>query len=430
RPYSIYYMDNIVIQIILTLLFVVCSAFFSGAETALFSLSRARLLEYAGQSRSCRIQIVGLMKDYNRTLTAIVFGNMFMNSSLSISINLMISRFSHNPTLSLVISLFISLVILLIGGEVTPKAVAILNAEKVSDFAAPILWYYRKSVMPLILVAEKLHSLLWRVVGRMKQPSLTHDEYYAFVDMARDTDAFNDSEADMLEQILDFEDLRISKLVRSRMDIKCISEEMSAEEVADIIKISRQKFLPVIKDSIDDAVKMFSVRDFFRLGEIKRADWKDSDCVFEAVFIPGGTTVQKAITIFEKRKIRAALVVDEFGGVIGVLARKEIYERVFGEILEEFEKSDWQLRKIGDSKWTLKGNIMVEDVAELIPGIRLPESESATLSGMVVEALSDFPERGEVVRIGNCSVKVTNLLGNRITEFELSINQEEQEDGL
>ncbi len=238
-------MDSLALHIVLSCFFIFCSAFFSGAETALFSLSRARLLDYSGQSSWRRRFIVLLMKDYQRTLTAIVLGNMFMNASLAITINGIVGRFAANPALSLAISLSISLVVLLLGGEVTPKAVAILNAERISDMVAAPLWYYRKAVTPFVLVAERLHSVLWRFAGRRSQPPLAHDEYYAFVDMARDIDAFSESETRMLEEILDLNAIRVSKLVRSRMDISCVSEGMSAEKVEGVIRRYMQKFLPL-----------------------------------------------------------------------------------------------------------------------------------------------------------------------------------------
>ncbi len=421
-------MNILVFNIVLTLFFIICSAFFSGAETALFSLSRARLLDYAGQSRPCRRYIVGLMNNYNRTLTAIVLGNMFMNASIAITVNGIVGRFSDNPVFSLVLSLSISLVILLIGGEVTPKAVAILNAELVSDFVAPILWYYRKLVMPLVLVLEKIHSLLWKLLGRTSQPPLTHDEYYAFVDMASDADAFSEEEARTLKEVLDLNELRVSRLIRSRMDIKCVFEDMSADEIEKGIRLSHQKFLPVAKKSIDDAELILSTRDFFRLAKDRRARWKEMNCCFEAVFIPDNATIQKVLSIFIMRKIPSALAVDEFGGVTGIICKKDIYGRVFGDIVEEFEKSDWQIKKTGDSTWILNGNIMVDDLAEFIPSIRLPESENSTLSGMIVEILSDFPKQGETLRLGNCLVSVSKINRNRITEFEINIEEKEAED--
>ncbi|HRU01389.1 MAG TPA: DUF21 domain-containing protein, partial [Victivallales bacterium] len=206
-------MNYIIFHIFLAFIFVFFSAFFSGAETALFSLNRARILDYSSQDDYTRKCIVELMNDYQRTLIAIVLGNMFMNASLSICINGIIMHFSKSPILSLIISLFISLIILLLGGEVTPKALAILNAEKISNIVALPLWYYKKTVMPLIILVEKFHSLIWNKIGRKQQPPLSHEEYYSFIEMAADIDAFSDSEKKIIEKILDFNEFRISKLV-------------------------------------------------------------------------------------------------------------------------------------------------------------------------------------------------------------------------
>lgn len=416
------------IHILSALFFIFCSAFFSGAETALFSLSRARLLDYASQSQRKRQCIAQLMDDYQRTLTAIILGNMFMNASLSICINGIVSYFNNSQFASLIISLFISLIILLLGGEVTPKALAILNPEKISDLVAMPIWYYKKIAMPFVLIAEKVHSFLWNLVGRTRQPPLSHNEYYAFLDMAGDIDAFSKSERKILERILDFNELSVSRLVKSRIEVLCINEKMQPDEVEEIIRKSRLKFLPVVKKSIDDAELMLSAKRFFLLGKEKRLSWLQADCCFEAVFIPEQTSLRKALPVFFQKKIPAAFAVDEFGGVTGLLYKKDIYERIFGEIGEEFEKSDWTLIEKSKNNWIIVGNAPIEELKHKIPELSIPDFESSTLNGIVVEVLSDFPQAGQEIQIGNAKIKISKLEKNQINQFELTLSEQNIEE--
>jgi CBS domain containing-hemolysin-like protein len=284
------------------------------------------------------------MDDYNRTLIALVLGNMFVNTGISIIMSGIIGRFNAGPALTLFISLFVSLVILLICGEVTPKTLAILNAEKVSDFIAPILWYYRLSIMPLILTIEKIHSVLWKIAGRKTQRPLSHDEYYAFAEMARDVEAFSEHEHTLLKNILELSELEALFLAKSRAKIHCVNCDMSQGEVADAIRTSRQKFLPVIKKSIDDTVSILSARDFMRIPFEKRAEWSVQNCVFDAVFIPEKAVLQNALSVFIHKRIPTALTIDKFGYITGMLCKKNIYETIVGDIREEFEKPEWKIK--------------------------------------------------------------------------------------
>ncbi|HPO90248.1 MAG TPA: CNNM domain-containing protein [Victivallales bacterium] len=419
-------MNYIIFHIFLAFIFVFFSAFFSGAETALFSLNRARILDYSSQDDYTRKCIVELMNDYQRTLIAIVLGNMFMNASLSICINGIIMHFSKSPILSLIISLFISLIILLLGGEVTPKALAILNAEKISNIVALPLWYYKKTVMPLIILVEKFHSLIWNKIGRKQQPPLSHEEYYSFIEMAADIDAFSDSEKKIIEKILDFNEFRISKLVNNRMEIHCIKKTMTIEEVKEIIRKSRQKFIPVVNSSIDDAEMILSSKRFFLNLANNNLNWLQSDSCFNVTYIPEGTTLKKALPIFFQKRVPAALAIDEFGGVTGIISKKDIYERIFGEISEEFEKSNFLIKKINNSTWELKGNILLEDLKEKIPSLSIPTLEASTLNGAIIEILSDFPSEGDEVQLGNATVKIKEISKKHITRFEINIQKKKK----
>jgi CBS domain containing-hemolysin-like protein len=420
-------MSSIWIYIFVVIALAACSAFFSGTETALFSLNRARLLEYREQNKFVRQCIVRLMRDYHLTLISLILGNMFVNTAISLTMNKIIGHFSHNPILSVFLSLFISLIILLICGEVTPKTIAILNPEKISDLTAPILWYYRLSIMPLILTVEKAHSLFWKIVGRTTQPPLTHNEYYAFVDMAKEVEAFNDREHMLLKNILELNETKTLFLVKRRMNITCVNTKMSTNEVVSVIKKSRQKFLPIITNFIDDSEKILSARDFFRLPREKRDEWARQNCCFDSVFVPEQTILQKATTIFAQKKISTCLVVDEHGGVTGMLCKKNLYESIVGNIREEFEEPKWKIRKSGNAAWIVNGKISPWELNALIPNILLPPSELSDISAITARTLQKPPEAGDSAALGNCIIKVLKIQNQKITELELILNEQDSE---
>lgn len=407
----------IFIEIIVLVGLVLCSAFFSGSETALFSLSRARLMAYRTDKSPTRQFIVRLMTDYNRTLIVLILGNMFVNTGISMINNELLSCFHFNQYATLAVSIFITVIILLLFGEVTPKMIAILKCEKTSDLVAPAVWYLRLVMMLIIKVVEFFCAFILDILGRKKQHPLSSDEYSTYVEMAQTVGAFSKQEAELVENILMLRKTRVARVMRTRTSIDCVLKHMNATQVESIVKESCQLFYPVAGEDIDDADYLLSVRDFFMLPPENRERWLQSSCTFKAVFVPENTSLVKALALMKKKQLQVALVCDEHGGIPGMLYQRDIYEEIVGGIEQEYDSPDWEIVKVSDGVWKVSGNMMTSDLCE-ISGWEAPENSPNTINGIFQESLERIPVKGDIVKIANAKFAVLNVFENMICDAE------------
>lgn len=409
-----------IVLIILFILFLLGSAFFSGSETALFSLSRARLLAWKDDDLISRRRSALLMgTTYNKTLIALILGNMFVNSGLTMTNDELMGMLKMRPEIATVISVIISIILLLLIGEVTPKTFALMYAESISERVSGFIFYMRKFFAPVIFIIEKIFSIILDLLGRKENLPLDHDEYSSYLDMAYSVGAFSGEETRLLTNILSLRELSVNAVMRARIDIRCVKKGMTPRRISNRMQKAQEQYYPVVSKDIDDAEHFISARDFYLLPEEKREDWQEL-ATFPAVFIPENTSLTKGLALMKKNKVPVALVADEYGGITGMLKLKDIYEELIGDVNAEFENPDWQVRKLSAKSWLLNGNIPIQDIEELT-NIDLEDISANTLNGLFCEIRDKIPAPGDSVVYKKIKIKAKKVDNNRIIEAELRL---------
>lgn len=408
---------KITLQIICLLILVLLSAFFSGAETALFSLSRARLFAFEQDKSPIRRQIAALMKKYNRTLVTLILGNMFVNTGISMINNELLSYLKYNQALTLALSIFISVVILLLFGEVTPKMIALLNNEKFSEFAAPLVSIFIFIMNPAISAIEKICSAILDLLGRKKQMALSQEEYQTYVAMAESVGAFDSRETALLEKIFALRVKKISQIATPRTEVECVRMNATPEELEKQIRSSCKLFYPVIKNDIDDSENILSARAFFELDKTQRINWHASTCIMKARFLPENTTAIKALSELKQSKTPVALLCDEYGGIAGMIHLKDIYEEIVGATGEEYEHPSWEMHKFFAGVWHTSGNLLVTDISET-SGWEPPPDCPNTINGIFIEKLGRVPQEGDMVLLNHARFTAIRIANNKVVEAE------------
>lgn len=409
------------ILIVIFIVFLLCSALFSGSETALFSLSRARLLAWEKDPRASRQRASKLMKSYNQTLIALVLGNMFVNIGLSITGNELFGKLDLTPLMSTLLSIFVVIVMLLIFGEVTPKTLALLNPEYLSEKLSGIVSGMRKILTPLIILLEYTFSSILDLLGRQKDQPLNPEEYSSYLDMAYAVGAFTDEETALLGNIFNLRECSVGIVMKSRVDVKCMKAKLTAQKVSAMIQKERELYYPVIKEDLDDSVSFLSARDFYLTSVNQREKWTEN-ATFKAIYIPESTSLTKALGEMKEHQVPVALVVDEYGGVTGSIKLKDIFEELVGDISAEYELLDWQIRKTGDSAWLLSGQITLQDITEMT-GVEFEETPLNTLNGLFYEIHEKVPKRGSILNLKGARIKALKVKNNRIIEAELKLTK-------
>lgn len=412
--------ELIIISVTIVIL-VILSAFFSGSETALFSLSRARLLAYESDKSRSRRFIVSLMGSYHYTLIALILGNMFVNSGISGLTDMAFNRLELTPLISTTVSIIFAVVVLLIFGEVTPKTIALNNAEKFSDKAAAPVWLMCWILKPFIVVLDYIFSIILKILGKRKSTPLTPDEYASFLEMASAVGAFSSIETEFLESAFALSEKSVAEVMTSRIDIHSVKKRATADEVAVIIRDSSQAYLPIIEDDIDNSDYLLSAKKFFMLPAEKRKTWYDSECLVEATFVPENSNLTKAYATISSSRADVALVTDEYGGITGVLGIEDIYEQLVGDIGDEHEIPFWTIQQTGENSYTLNGSVSLY-LLEEVTNWKVPnEIEVNTVNGLISEKMGRIPVLGDVIEESGIKLTVIKVKNNRVIEAKAEV---------
>jgi CBS domain containing-hemolysin-like protein len=409
----------IAIQAGLLLILVAGSALFSGAETALFSLGRARLLQYADDPRPDRRRTAQLMRTYNRTLIALVAGNMFVNTGISVMSSKLLLTMQLSPAQTTVMSALLAVVVLLVFGEITPKAVALQYSERLSCWLSGPTWWLRTLLAPILSVMEWGSAKVLNLLGRRRSSPLRPEEYSDYVEMAYSIGAFSDQESELLKHVFMLRQLRINRVMTPRVDVPCVRRDLSPAALIALVQQARRPFFPVVNETLDDATAILSVRNFFALDEAARQNWATSGALFPAVFIPESTSLTKALRTMASQAVPVALAADEYGGIVGMLEQKQVFGEIVGEIETEYERPAWQIHRESPTSWRINGQIPLDALRELLPWLPPPPGETHTLNGLFATQLDRIPQEGDRITFAGMELTAVAVHRNRVVEAVL-----------
>ncbi len=400
---------------ILLIFLVVLSALFSGSETALFSLSRARLQEYKDSPNPSARAAFRLMESYHHTLIILIMGNMFVNVGISMISDNLIHHLALNPVTTSIISIIFSVVVLLIFGEVSPKTLALLNSVAVSlKVSRPLLFIYTL-LRPFILLLNKIFSVILDILGRRKSEPLSAEEYSTYLDVAHLGGAFNAEEKDLLESALLMSRKEILDVMTGRVDVVSVHKTDSEEKISKIILREKEHFYPVISNDIDDADFLLSTKRFFLLPREERANWYRSSAMIPAQFVPENAGVSQALENMNRAGVAAALVTDEYGRVSGLVTKEDIFAEMIGDIEDEYDEPDYTFEQREDGSWSFTGMIPLYLFEELT-GWDIPQEDdldSSTLNGLFSEKLGRLPLNGDEILMDRIKLRADRISKHR-----------------
>lgn len=402
------------LNIILALIFVVFSAFFSAAETAIFSLSNMRLRHV--RDKHLRGKIVDkLLKKPTTLLSTIVCGNMLVNIGFSSLVTtILVAIFGEN---GLIFAIFVSGAIILFLGEIFPKTLAIYLAEPIALFSAPILVIFSYIFYPFIFIFEKIVNFFsFFLVGHERKAVLNHEEFKTAVSLSKIDGNISSDEAEMINRILEFKDTWVSEIVTPRIDIQGINISATQEEVLATLRQKKYSKFIVYQNSLDNIVGLLYAKDVF-LNQTK--DFKK--LIRDVIFFPESKRIDSLLKFFLDQKEKIAVILDEYGGTEGLVTLEDIEEELFGEIYDEFEVPRELIEKIDDSFYRVFAKAAIKTV-NLKLNINLPEVED-TLAGFLLSQMKKIPGPREKFSFDNLEFIIERVTTKRIVSVLLKINQ-------
>ncbi len=403
-------------ELILLITGLLLSGFFSSSETALFSISNIKALHIAKDGSKTGQLILRMKKDSHTLLTTILIGNNLVNiGAAAVATSIAISYFKSN---AVGIATGIMTILILVFGEIFPKSFANHNNVLVARVVIYPLFWLSKLFYPFIYILNFIPRI--QGVKNISHETVTEDELMTMVEVVKEDGEIKEEEKELITNIFEFDDTSCSEIMTPRADMFVID----VSQTMDIEYILKTGFsrIPVIEDTIDNVVGIVHIKDLFvnfqkacAKNSVKSMDVKL--IMKKPYFIPESKKLDSLLQDFKQKKNHMAVVVDEHGGISGIVTLEDVIEEIFGEIIDETDTLTPDIVKLKGNRWLVAGKIDIDDLNKEI-NIKIPESRIYdTFSGFFLERIDRIPKAGESIIVNQWSITVKEMDGNRIKNF-------------
>lgn len=396
-----------VTSIIVILVLILFSAYFSATETAFTSLNLVRVTSMAKAGKKRASLVMKLSEQFDKLLSTILVGNNIVNiAATSMTTVLFVELFG---SLGATLSTVVLTIVLLIFGEVSPKSIAKEAPEKVAMFSAPMLKVFMVVLTPVNFLFAQWKKLLSKVMGQKDSLAMTEEELRTMVTMANQEGAIDAGDKALIESALLFGDQTAEDILTPRVDIVGVRLGMTPQEVAQLFVESGYSRLPVYEDSLDRIVGVLHLRDVFAKITVGHNDLMS--VAGAVVHVAPTTRISALLKLLQQKKTHIAVVADEHGGTQGIITLEDILEELVGEIWDEHDEAVEPFVEIATGVYRVQCDADVEDLFALFH--LQAECHSSRVSGWVMEKLGRVPVVGDSFSFQNVHVTVDNVENHR-----------------
>src|SRR5271167_3424350 len=412
------------LDIVVIALSIVAAAFFAGAETALTAASRARMhaLEMAGDNRAKLVtRLIGMR---GRLISAMLLGGQFVTiGSSAIATSVLLSLFGDHGVWAATI---IMTALIVVFGEVLPKTVAIAYPDRVSLLIAPVVSFFVTVFGPIVSAVELLVRGILRLCGVSLGTRETgvsgHEELRGAVDILHREGGVARDDRDMFGGLLELDEIPVGDAMIHRTNMRTLDADSPPDELIREVLASPYTRMPLWRGDPDNIIGMLHTKDLFRAfaaagGDASRI--KAADIALEAWFIPEATTLRDQLQAFLRRKTHSALVVDEYGVVLGLITLEDIIEEIVGDIKDEHDVIVQGVRQQLDGSLIVDGSVPIRDLNRAMDW-DLPDEEAATIAGLVIHEARAIPEPRQTFVFHGVRFEVLRRQRNRIALLRLT----------
>lgn len=423
--------------LLVILLMLLFSAFFSASEIALSSANRMRLRHAAESGSRAAALAEKILDNFKPALSAILIGNTLVNiaasTSATVAVMALIVRISggENDGLASVLSTVLMTLIILTFGEIVPKIVAKENADKFAPAVAYPIRIFMILLYPLVWLVTLLVSALSRLWGKdhgEDDPTVTEEELSTIIETVEEEGVIDEDKSELLQSTLDFKDTTVAEILTPRIDLVSIDVDDDFETIEQTADASRYSRIPVYEDSIDHVIGILSLNHFYK-AKLENDTFDIRRVLMEPMFLHKTMRLPAALELMKKTHTHLAVVIDEFGGTLGVVTMEDILEELVGEIWDESDEIVEDIISVGEGTYEVSGDMNIEDFFDEIEfEDRDFESEYTTVGGWCVEMLDAEPEVGRGFDYKNLTVTVTEMDDFRVTKAKVFVAPVEEED--
>lgn len=407
-----------IITLIIFIILIMASGVLSGSETAFFHLK--------SNSKKISKNVKNLLKDPQKLLSTFLTGNTIVNIALAsmatlITKNIAIKN-NYDISFSILIQIIIVTIIILIFGEILPKIIAIRNSETFANKSFYVIKFLEFLFLPISLVFYFITNTVIKTF-RLKKEKIfgTEQELKILTSISQQQGTLQSEESNMIHSIFDFKDKTVHEIMIPRVDMIALPTDATIDVIMDLIKDQQYSKIPIFKESVDNIKGILYAKDLIPYLVGSRPQINLLALTREPFFVPEQKSLDDLLLDFKEKRTNIAIVVDEWGGTSGLVTLEDVVEEVIGEVHDQFDKNESNIKKIDDNSIIVDASISIYDLEEQTD-IVFPDSEDRdfdTLGGLILDLLGDIPKKNDSVKYKNRIYTVKNIEGNRINKVHI-----------
>lgn len=415
-------MESNTVSLVIIILCIILSAYFSATETAFSSLNRIRLKNMAEKGNKKAALVLRLSDNYDSLLSTILIGNNIVNIlTASLATLLFVSILGEDAGAS--VSTAVTTIVVLIFGEVSPKSIAKESPEKFAMFAAPLLKVLIVILTPANFLFKQWKKLLSLIFKASEDRSITEEELLTIVEEAEQGGGIDKEEGTLIRSAIEFNELEAIDIFTPRIDVVSIPIDMPKEKVAKVFSETGFSRLPVYANDTDHIIGILYQKDFY--NHIYHSDKQICDNVRPVIYITKNKKIDDLLKELQQKKLHLAVILDEFGSMMGIITLEDILEELVGEIWDEHDEVVHEIEPISEQEYIVSGKANVEKLFEYLH--KEQEFDVLTVNGWVMEMLGRVPAEGDYFESENLKVKVLQMTGKRIEKIHISVQPETED---
>ncbi|MDD4484088.1 MAG: hemolysin family protein [Methanoregula sp.] len=410
--------------LVLFIICVVLSAFFSSSEVALISITKAKVRTLTNDNKPGAAALAKLKENPDHFLITILIGNTVVNiAAAAIATAIAISVFGN---IGVGIATGVVTIILLIFGEIGPKIYASRASDTYARAVAPVILAMSRGLSPVIWAIEKVSPSL----GLKKEdaePAVTEEEIKEWIDVGKEEGTIEQDEKEMLYSVLEFGDTTAREIMTPRVDVIAMEDTTTIPEAIRIFNETGFSRIPVYHEQLDNITGVLNVKDVFSAMVSKRKDISIKEIMYDPTFVPETKKIDDLLKELQVHRVQIAVVIDEYSSFVGIVTVEDILEELVGDIMDEYDKEEPDVQTISEGVYVLDAQMWVDDINEDLK-IGLPTSEAyETVGGLLIDRIGHIPQHpGEKVEIeaGRITLVVMQMHGRRIVKIKCVVRPE------
>ncbi|MBW2999460.1 hemolysin family protein [Candidatus Woesearchaeota archaeon] len=404
-------------QILILVVLLFLSAFFSGIETALMSINMIKANALVRQKKRGSTALYRIKQNPHKLIITILIGNNLVNIGAAALATVLFTDLFGSKGVGIATGIMTFMV--LVFGEITPKTFATQNAERISLIVSRPIELLSKLLTPIVWFFELIAKGMSRLLGSKAEKQLSEEELKTIVTMGKKEGILSKEAADMMHNVLKFEGTKVTEIMTPKANMEMVDGNRKLSEVMDFIVEKPFSRFPVFLEKEDRIIGILDTDDILKYAKDRKLDVKAKSILRPVYFVPESKEIDDLLVEFEGRHVPVAIVVNEYGNVSGLVAVEDILEEIVGDIFDKSRQGSIHIKKISGKSARVDARAPIEEVNRVLK-MNLKEKHFDTIAGYVEQKLQKIPKAGEQINLKNATIEVEKATKKAIISVKIT----------